>query len=180
MEQIAVRPIHDHEWREVKAIRLRALQDEVADIAFVDTFEVASARPDEFWQQRTNAASVEAEMDARARQIIATVDGMWVGSATVLIELEGQKDFEGDVIQSSGGALVGVYLDTEFRGRGIIQNMFDAALDWVRERGLNRARLYVNVDNLRAQKAYEKAGFRPTGATLVGSVGPELEMARDA
>jgi len=180
MQDITVRPVHDHEWREVRALRLQALQDDAAAIAFVDTFEVAAARPDEFWEQRTSAASVEAGTDATARQFVAiTGEGSWVSSVTVLIEQAGKKDFEGNEILRSGGGIVGVYLDPAFRGRGIIQSIFDAAIDWVRERGLDYARLHVHVDNLRAQKAYEKAGFRLTGVTLVGSVGEEFEMARE-
>jgi RimJ/RimL family protein N-acetyltransferase len=181
MEEITVRAVHDHEWREVRALRLRALQDEVAAIAFVDTFEAASLRPDEFWQQRTSGASVEAGEDAHGRQFVATsADGTWIGSLTVLVERVGEKDFEGDEILAPAGAIVGVYLDPAYRGRGIIDRLFASAVHWVRERDLGRARLYVHADNLRAQKAYERAGFSPTGKTLQGSLGAELEMARDA
>ncbi|CAN5149719.1 hypothetical protein BH09ACT5_BH09ACT5_07730 [soil metagenome] len=98
----------------------------------------------------------------------------------MIVERAGEKDFEGTVIQTSGAGIVGVYLDPEFRGRGIIQQMFDAALYWARERGLPSLRLYVHADNLRAQRAYDKAGFRRTGTTFIGSVGLEVEMAREA
>jgi RimJ/RimL family protein N-acetyltransferase len=179
-EKIIVRPVREHEWREVRSLRLRALQDEVARIAFVDTFEEASSRPDEFWQARAAGASLEARSDAAVRQFVAVTEGgTWIGSATVIIEHAGDKDFLGAVIQRSAGGIVGVYLDPAFRGHGTIQRLFDAAIHWVRERGLDSARLYVHVENLRAQKAYEKLGFRATGTTLLGSVGPELEMARE-
>jgi len=181
MEEITVRPVHDHEWREVRALRLRALQDEVAAIAFMDTFEVASQRPDEFWQQRTIGASIEAGENAHGRQFVAiSADGTWIGSVTVLVERVGEKDFEGAEIQRSAGAIVGVYLDPAYRGRGIIDTLFGSAVAWVRERELGFARLYVHADNLRAQKAYERAGFHPTGKALQGSLGAELEMAREA
>ena len=180
MEEITVRAVHDHEWREVRELRLRALQDEVAAIAFIDTFDAASARPDEFWQQRAAGSSLEAGESATGRQFVAVTEaGAWVGAVTVLVERAGEKDFEGAEILRSGGAIVGVYLDPAYRGRGILQRMFAAALDWVRESGLDRARLYVHVDNARARRAYESAGFAATGATVSGSVGEELEMARD-
>jgi len=179
-EQITIRSVHAHEWREMRDLRLKALRDEATTIAFIDTFETASARPDEFWQQRAAAASLEAGATSGARQFVAiTADGTWIGSVTVLIEHAGDNDFEGLPIGRSAGSVVGVYLDDAFRGRGTLQSLFTTALDWVRERGIGRARLYVHVENLRAQKAYEKAGFQRTGLTLDGSVGPELEMARD-
>lgn len=180
MATVTVRPVHDHEWREVRTLRLRALRDEAARIAFVDNFEDASGRPDEFWQERVALASVDAGSDAGARQFVAvTEDGAWIGSVTVLVERAGEKDFEGAVIDRSAGGVVGVYLDPAFRGSGVMEDLLDAAVDWIRERGLDYARLYVHADNLRAQGAYEKAGFQPTGTTLLGSIGPEIEMARD-
>lgn len=180
MDEITVRPVHDYEWRDIRDLRLRALHDEAADIAFIDTVAGATARSDEFWQRRAIGASVEAGEHASARQFVAVApDGTWVGTVTILIERAGDNDFESLPIRRSGGAAVGVYLDPEYRGRGVIQNLFDIAVDWVRERGLDYARLYVHADNLRAQKAYEKAGFHFTGTTLVGSVGPEVEMARE-
>ena len=66
--------MHDHEWREVRTLRLRALRDEAARIAFVDKFEDASGRPDEFWQERVALASVEAGSDAGARQFVAVTE----------------------------------------------------------------------------------------------------------
>ena len=180
MASVTVRAVHDHEWRETRDLRLRSLQDEVAAIAFVDNFESASAKPDEFWQERAAGSSLEAGTDAPARQFAAvTEDGTWVGSLTVLIEQAGDKDFEGAVVERSAGAVVGVYLDPAFRGAGIIQTMLDMAVEWLQLRGLDHARLYVHADNLRAQRAYEKSGFHPTGKTLLGSVGEEIEMARD-
>jgi RimJ/RimL family protein N-acetyltransferase len=180
MDEVEVRAVHDHEWREVRDLRLRALQDEVADLAFVDTYVEASRRLDEFWQQRAAGSSLEAGPDAGARQFVAVAaDGTWVGSVTVIVERVGERDFEGVEITRDAGALVGVYLDPAYRGRGIIQRVMAAAVDWVRERELGSARLYVHVDNPRAQHAYEKAGFAPTGVTLLGSLGIENEMARE-
>ena len=96
MEKIIVRPVREHEWREVRSLRLRALQDEVARIAFVDTFEEASSRPDDFWQARAAGASLEARSDAAVRQFVAVTEGgTWIGSATVIIEHAGDKDFLG-------------------------------------------------------------------------------------
>lgn len=179
MENIAVRSIRADEWREVRELRLRALQGEVAGIAFLDTFESAATHSDDFWIQRAAAASSDAGTDGRARQFVAArPDGVWVGTATVLVELAGEQDFQGNEIRRSGGAIVGVYVEPASRGQRVIDRLFDAALDWVKKRGLDAVRLTVHADNHRAQKAYGRSGFRPTGVVLASSIGPELEMAR--
>ena len=179
MEKIVVRSVHDYEWREVRALRLQALQDEAARIAFVDTFEDASSRPDEFWRQRVARASLEAGSDASTRQFVTiTEEGRWFGSITVNIERVGDRAYEEAVIRTPAGGIVGLYLDPEFRGNGSVQRFFDIAFDWIRERGLHHARLYVNADNVRARRAYEKVGFHATGTTILSTVGPEIEMAR--
>ena len=37
-----IRAVRAHEWREIRALRLAALQDEVAAIAFLDTWALHS------------------------------------------------------------------------------------------------------------------------------------------
>ena len=174
-----VRPIRAHEWREIRALRLKALQDESAPLAFVESYEKGAAQPDEFWQGRAQASSSDAGPGAAACQFVAIADdGTWVGTSVALIEKAGEHDFEGKTIEQSGGHVVGVFLQPEHRGKGVIGRVLDATLDWMRQRDLPRARLYVHADNLRAQRAYEKAGFTATGTSVHGSLGHEIEMAR--
>lgn len=47
-----IRSIHADEWPAVKELRLRALRDPVADLAYLETYEEAAARPDSYWQER--------------------------------------------------------------------------------------------------------------------------------
>ncbi len=174
-----VRPIRAHEWREVKALRLAALRDDAAPIAFLESYDDAALRPDEFWQDRVRGSCTDAGGDAGVRQFVAVADdGTWVGTATVLVERAGDVDFAGAVVKESGGHVVGVFLDPGHRGRDLLGGLLGAATDWARERGLSRARLHVHVDNGRARRAYEKAGFRDTGGRVTTVAGPELEMAR--
>jgi RimJ/RimL family protein N-acetyltransferase len=44
--------------------------------------------------------------------------------------------------------------------------------------GLTRLSLDVHRENLRAQAAYRRAGFAPTGETFTSVIGPEIVMAR--
>ncbi len=180
MEQVTVRPVRGHEWRQVRALRLQALQDEAAAIAFLATFDDAAARTEESWQEQTLRASSEAGARADVRQFVAIMAaGRWIGSVTVLVEQAGDRDYQGDEVRRSGGGVVGVYVDPVYRGTGVIVSLLNAALDWMRERGLEHSRLFVQADNRRAQRAYAKVGYRPSGVTLTGPIGPELEMVRD-
>jgi GNAT superfamily N-acetyltransferase len=173
-----IRPVRADEWRKIKALRLRALSDEAAPMAFLESYAEASTRPDGFWQDRARGSSLEAGPGAGARQFVAvTEDGDWVGTAVALVEKAGDVDFLGAVIERSGGCVVGVFLCPGHRGRGVIGSLFLAVTDWLRETGVDHVRLYVHADNARAQRSYEKSGFRPTGRRISGLIGPEIEMA---
>ncbi|MFC3502027.1 GNAT family N-acetyltransferase [Micromonospora krabiensis] len=179
MTEYTIRPIRAHEWREIRALRLTALKDESAPLAFVESYEEAATQPDEFWQARAQGSSDAAGPQAGACQFVAVADnGMWVGTSVALIEKAGEQDFEGKTIERSGGHVVGVFLQPEHRGKGVIGSLLDASLDWLRQRKLTGVRLYVHADNIRARRAYEKAGFTATGESFHGSLGPEIEMAR--
>ncbi|MET7981669.1 MULTISPECIES: GNAT family N-acetyltransferase [unclassified Streptomyces] len=175
-----MRSIRSDEWRQVKELRLDALRDPVAHLAFLETYEKAVAEPDGFWQDRASGAAV----GATARQQIVAVggDGVWAGSVTVLVEQAGVPDAFGEVPERSQAHLVGVYVRPEYRGSeaGVTLGLFDAALAWSWEAGLERVRLFVHEKNGRAEAFYRKAGFLPTGETtpMPGDTGQlELEFA---
>jgi ribosomal protein S18 acetylase RimI-like enzyme len=174
----AVRPVRAHEWPEIKALRLAALSDAAAPIAFLQSYEVAAAWPDDFWRDRVRSSSVDAGADASGRQFVAvTDDGTWIGSALALVERGGDVDFTGTAVQESGGHVVGVYVAPQHRGRDVPARLLEAAADYLQKRGLTRMRLFVHVDNARARRAYEKAGFRDTGTRVPTHAGTEMEMA---
>lgn len=53
-----------------------------------------------------------------------------------------------------------MYVDPDFRGQGIIQQIIGELMDWSRTRGVSDFYLEVYADNAAAIKAYEKYGFR--------------------
>jgi GNAT superfamily N-acetyltransferase len=173
-----VRSIHADEWPRAKALRLAALRDPVAHLAFLESYEEAAARPDSFWQDRA-VGSAEGASDAQ--QIIAEgPDGEWVGTLTVLIEEAGTTDWAGFPVERKQGHLVGVFVQPEHRGIGLTEVLFDAGLEWAWAQGAERVRLIVHEDNGRAQRLYRKVGFEPTGVTVPLSQeagGAELEFA---
>ncbi|KOT33806.1 acetyltransferase [Streptomyces caelestis] len=170
-EDCVIRPVRPEEWKAVRELRLTALRDPIAHLAYLDTYEKAVARPDSFWQERTANG---------ARQFIAeTADGSWVGNVAVLIEEAGTTDWAGFPVERRQGHLVGVYVAPGYRGSGLTKALFDAAVEWVRGRGAERVRLVVHAENARARGFYRKAGFVESGVVVPLADRPqerELEM----
>ncbi|NEE12899.1 GNAT family N-acetyltransferase, partial [Streptomyces sp. SID7499] len=45
------------EWPQVRQLRLDALKDPAAPVAFLESYEEAVAKPDAFWRERAAAAA---------------------------------------------------------------------------------------------------------------------------
>ncbi|MDQ0645495.1 GNAT family N-acetyltransferase [Microbacterium murale] len=169
-----VRRVRADEWEQVRDLRLDAVRDQAAAIAFLHSYEEESAHDDEFWQQRTEGA---ASGDAVA-QFIAEADGEWNGTLSVLRRVAGSTDHHGRTVTAPRGDVVGVYVRPEHRGVGMIDALFDTAAQWADSLGDSRLTLDVHADNARAQAAYRRIGFVDTGVRFTASIGPELEMTR--
>lgn len=166
-DDYVVRAIRPDEWPAVKRLRLDALRDPAAAIAFLETYEDALDRPDSFYRER---AERSADEGGTARQFIAEApDGTWAGTVTVLLEEAGTTDWAGYPVERRQGHVVGVFVRPEHRGNGLIEALFDAGVAWAWERGAERARLIVHEDNARAQGAYRKTGFAPSGVVVAFS-----------
>ncbi|MEU1178000.1 GNAT family N-acetyltransferase [Streptomyces sp. NPDC005820] len=161
MNDFVVRGIRAEEWGLVKALRLEALKDSAAAIAFLETYEHAVALPDSFWQERALGSG---EGAGGARQFVAeAAGGEWVGSVTVLVEEAGSVDWAGLPVERRQGHVVGVYVRPEWRGGAVTRELFEAGVEWAWGVGVERVRLLVHEENLRAQQAYRKVGFAPSG-----------------
>ncbi|GAQ74184.1 GNAT family N-acetyltransferase [Streptomyces turgidiscabies] len=177
MSSFVVRSVRADEWRAAKELRLAALRDPVAHLAFLETYEQAVSRPDSFWQERVQGG---AEGATGAQQIIAEgPDGEWVGGLVVLVEEPGTTDWAGFAVERRQGHIVGVFMLPEHRGCGLTDVLFDAALEWAWEAAdVERVRLIVHQDNARAQRFYRRVGFVPSGVVVPlggGSEGSEAE-----
>lgn len=53
-----------------------------------------------------------------------------------------------------------MYVEPEYRGKGIADKILDALKQWSASQRINEIRLEVYVENGRAIKVYEKAGFQ--------------------
>ncbi|UFQ16637.1 MULTISPECIES: GNAT family N-acetyltransferase [Streptomyces] len=160
----AVRAVRAEEWPQVRELRLAALRDPVAPVAFLEAYEDAAAKPDSFWQERTAGAST----GSRVRQFVAEgPHGVWAGSVTVMIEEAGHDDGFGGVVERRQAHLVGVFVRAEHRGSGVTDALFEAAVAWAWSvEGVERVRLYVHEDNPRAQAFYRRFGFVRSGVVV--------------
>lgn len=175
MNEHVIRPVRADEWAKVKELRIAALRDPAAPVAFLETFEEGESRSDEFWQERTVGGS-----SGRAvRQFVAEApDGEWNGSVTVLVEEAGATDIFEGVIEQTQGHVVGVFVRPGQRGTGLTEALFAAALEWawsLEEPALERVRLFVHEDNARAGAFYRRFGFRASGVVVPMPTDPSVK-----
>ncbi|MFG2195930.1 GNAT family N-acetyltransferase [Streptomyces sp. NPDC048639] len=161
-----IRAVRPEDWPKCKELRLAALRDPMASIAFLETYVQAAAKPDEHWRER--AAGSRGLL--RTRQFVAEEpDGRWTGSVTALVERAGADTVFGGMPEADQTHLVGVFVRPERRGTGIARALLESAVAWswsLDEPRVTRVRLYVHEHNTRARACYEKAGFTVTGATV--------------
>lgn len=167
-----IRTVQADDWRKAKELTLASLADPVAPVAFLTTLDEMTGKPDSFWQERVTRSS----QGTAARQFIAEgPDGAWAGTVVVLVERPGNDDFFGKPIEAPQAHLVGVFVHAEHRGSGLTEQLFEAGLTWawsLEEPTLDRVRLFVHDENVRAAAFYRKFGFTATGV----AVGPDREM----
>ncbi|GHH87838.1 N-acetyltransferase [Streptomyces sulfonofaciens] len=161
----------------MKDLRLAALRDPMAPLAFLESYEEASAKTDLFWQRRV----LDAVKGKTSRQFVAEApDAALSGTVTVLVEEPGTADHYGTVVKERQGHVVGVFVRPERRGQGLIQALLDAALEWAWSlEGLDRIRLFVDERNTHAERVYLRAGFVHSGHSAAapgGADARDLEM----
>jgi GNAT superfamily N-acetyltransferase len=174
MEHI-IRTVRAEEWEKVRELRLAALQDPAAPIAFLETYEQASQQPPDFWRGR---AGTGAAGESVLQFVAEAPDGRWDGTVTVLVERASTKTLFGDLAAVEQTHLVGVYVRPGARGSGLIEALFRAAVEWSWDRAeprTERVRLIVHERNGRAEAVYRRFGFRPSGATFPVAGDPTVE-----
>ncbi|MGR8009774.1 GNAT family N-acetyltransferase [Streptomyces hypolithicus] len=164
------------DWEKVRELRLAGLQDPLASIAFLETYERASAQPDSFWQERTDTAAA----GVAVRQFVAAgPDGGWAGSVSAIVERVGAEGSNPEPPAADARVgqvyIAGVFVRPEARGSGLAEELFRAALDWAWSLPvprIDRARLFVHERNVRAEALYRKAGFVRSGNTVAAADDP--------
>jgi GNAT superfamily N-acetyltransferase len=143
-----IRALRSDEWEPLREVRLAALADPDAEIAFGEPLEAGRARTDDSWRDlATRGAAGETD-----RIVVADEDGTLMGMAAAFLEDDG-----------AGAHVWGMYVDPEFRHRGIARGFLDALAEWAGEVGAKRLRLHATERNEAAARLYSSEGFTPTG-----------------
>lgn len=158
-----VRRVTAGEWRELRALRLEALDD--APSAFSTTRAASEDLPDTAWQaQAVSGAS------ARSAALFAAVgpDGTWLGMA-------GAAPIP-DVADHAH--VHGVYVTPAHRGpHGPAAELVAAAIDFARRHiDVGHLTLGVHEANVRAQAFYRRVGFEPTGLRVPYVLNPDEQQ----
>lgn len=125
---------------EVRAVRLRALQD--APYAFASTYEREAAFDDSAWAGRLTSGSAT---------FLARMGDRTVGTSTGLPLSDGAVE------------LVGMWVDPSARGSGVAAELVGAVHAWAATRAAEQLRLWVVDGNERALRFYQRMGFVLTG-----------------
>lgn len=142
-----IRRILADEWRELRALRLRALLD--APDAFGSTHEQETNDPEDEW--RTWAT--QGAEGGQGFTAVATEGERWVGMAVGAPHL----DHPGEA------GLFAMWVEPALRGRGVGRALVEEILEWARSTGFPRIRLRVTESNAAAVRLYVATGFLETG-----------------
>lgn len=141
------------DWRECRALRLRALADSPG--AFASTLERESAFPDRVWRRRLITGF----------QLLAFEGESIVGTATGIPDRRERRARE----------VVAMWVDPDARGRGVGSALIEGLAAWARAASASALTLWVADQNHTARLLYERHGFSLTGerATIRAGVGEE-------
>jgi len=145
-----VRRIRANEGLAYRAVRLRALQG--APTAYFATYEDEAPLPDDAWQ---DLARQGAEAMETATFVLDRGGGALAGTVFTRVNIDPPHD-----------AYIGaMWLDEDLRGGGWADALVAAAEGFARAAGSGAAELWVEDDNPRARRLYERLGYVPTGIT---------------
>lgn len=144
-----VRPVRPGEWRSLRELRLAALADPVAIVAFGQTYAQALEQSDDVWRRQAR----EGAGGPFGVTFVGLAGEEWAGMMVARLDL------------SPGAAsLVGVYLRPDHRGTGLAGQLFDRVTAWSwAQPDVRRMVLNVHEGNPRAVAFYKRRGFVPTG-----------------
>jgi GNAT superfamily N-acetyltransferase len=139
------------DWRSVRDVRLRALED--APDAFGSTHAREEGFSEADWTRRLSREDCVTFL-ARLGDRTAGIAG-------------GQQE-------RASVELVSMWVDPAARGNGVARTLVEAVVEWARNVGEERVRLWVTAGNDSAYRLYERCGFVATGQRQRLPSNPEL------
>ncbi|MEU0313134.1 GNAT family N-acetyltransferase [Nocardioides sp. NPDC006273] len=171
-----VRRVRAEEWQAIRDLRLEALRDPIAHLAYLERLEDALQRPDSYWREQAQTAAAGT---AVGKFVAVDAHGELAGTVTALVTAPGEPDYIGETSPHPRAALVGVYVRPARRGGGVLEALLSQTEAWLQEISVRQVRLHVNEDNVRAQGAYRKCGYVDTGTRVEMVDGVNHEMVRE-
>lgn len=107
--------------------------------------------------------------DPSRQTLLAVVEGRVVGMVEIAIVLSGVA---GGAMRRIRSADLGIVVLPEWRGRGIGEQLMQAAEAWARERGAKRMILDLAAANDGARRFYERLGYEVYGLQMRRSLAP--------
>jgi diamine N-acetyltransferase len=139
----------------------------LADLAYTTFWDAFAHHPknapedlNHYMRQAFNEGQIAAELaDDKSIFLIAEIDGVPVGYAKIVID-----NIEPGVTAQRPVELSRLYSHQKYLGQGIGQKLMDACFERARREGRDVMWLGVWEYNPRAQRFYEKNGFRAVGS----------------
>ncbi|MDP9110632.1 MAG: GNAT family N-acetyltransferase [Candidatus Eremiobacteraeota bacterium] len=100
--------------------------------------------------------------------LVAEVDGKLAG---MLLGSPVREDRGSGPVIEGLAHISWVAVEPAYWGRGVATLLIEELLDIFRAKKVSRVRLWTHQDNVRAQRIYERLGFRPTGEQMMDSAG---------
>ena len=144
---MGVRRVHPDEWEELRALRVRSLEE--SPDSFGSTAFEALRRDDEDWRAWADAGS----SSSSSAVFVARTDGRMVGLCGSFLHRDNSRIAH----------IVAMWVDPGHRGRRLGEQLLAAASDWSTKRGAHEVVLDVTETNRSARRLYRRAGFRETG-----------------
>jgi ribosomal protein S18 acetylase RimI-like enzyme len=127
------------DWKIFRDVRLRSLAD--APAAFGSRYNDWVSAPEERWRARLTDVPLT---------VVAMREGETLGVASGMLDDEEWAE------------LISMWVDPHARGTGVAHDLIGAVVEWAAKQGRSLY-LMVRSDNVRAIRAYEKAGFVDRG-----------------
>lgn len=145
-DAIEIRRVRAGEWKEHRALRLKALARD--PLAFGSTHAREVAFPDDLWKERT---SRNADSEQSALFVADAGEGGLVGMVAIAFLEQRWHVFA-------------MWVAPEYRRRGLGGRLLDVGVTWFRQQSsVDALLLEVNPRQQGAVQLYERAGFHRTG-----------------
>jgi ribosomal protein S18 acetylase RimI-like enzyme len=144
---VDIREVRPTEWRNLKSLRLRALETDPD--SFGSTVAEERVKPDTAWQEWAVAG-----WGLGPQTTLVAVDGdHWLGMGVCIVPEE----------EPHSATVYAMWIDPAARRQGIGQELLQALIKWASSKKVEEMLLAVTDGNTAAMNLYERAGFESTG-----------------